>query len=97
MVSPTNGLPYHEWLIEFESPPKNLLLFEKTIDKYLQEKNSYYKDLIKGNVLRSLKITLISKMDLENTCNLLVNSVVKIRSLGFQTTEKLLINYYVYE
>ena len=61
MVSPTNGLPYHEWLIEFESPPKDLLLFEKTIDKYLQEKNSYYKDLIKGGVLRSLKITLISK------------------------------------
>ena len=61
MVNPTNGLPYHEWLIEFESPPKNLLLFEKTIDKYLQEKNSYYKDLIKGSVLRSLKITLISK------------------------------------
>ena len=61
MVRPTNGLPYHEWLIEFESPPKDLLLFEKTIDDYLQEKNSYYKDLIKGKVLRSLKITLISK------------------------------------
>ncbi|MBR76729.1 MAG: hypothetical protein CMD36_02260 [Flavobacteriales bacterium] len=61
MVNPTNGLPYHEWLIEFESPPKDLLLFEKTIDDYLQEKNSYYKDLIKGKVLRSLKITLINK------------------------------------
>ena len=61
MISPTNGLPYHEWLIEFESPPEDLMLFEKTIDDYLQEKNSYYKDLIKGKVLRSLKITLISK------------------------------------
>ena len=38
-----------------------MLLFEKTIDDYLQEKNSYYKDLIKGKVLRSLKITLINK------------------------------------
>tara|TARA_B100001564_G_scaffold359579_1_gene381922 strand:+ start:934 stop:2421 length:1488 start_codon:yes stop_codon:yes gene_type:complete len=61
MVSPTSGLPYHEWLIEFERPPKDMLLFEKTIDNCLQEKNSYYKDLIKGKVLRSLKITLISK------------------------------------
>ena len=61
MISPTKGLPYHEWLIEFESPPEDLLLFEKTIDDCLQEKNSYYKDLIKGKVLRSLKITLISK------------------------------------
>lgn len=61
MISPTKGLPYHEWLIEFESPPEDLMLFEKTIDDCLQEKNSYYKDLIKGKVLRSLKITLISK------------------------------------
>ncbi len=61
VVSPTSGLPYHEWLIEFESPPKDLRLFEKTIDDSLQEKNSYYKDLIKGKVLKSLKITLISK------------------------------------
>jgi len=61
VVSPTSGLPYHEWLIEFESPPKDLRLFEKTIDDSLQEKNSYYKDLIKGKVLQSLKITLISK------------------------------------
>lgn len=60
-VNPTSGLPYHEWLIEFETPPKDILLFEKTIDNFLQEKNSYYKDLIKGKVLRSLKITLISK------------------------------------
>ena len=60
-VNPTQGLPYHEWLIEFETPPKDLLLFEKTIDDYLQEKNPYYQDLIKGSVLKSLKITLISK------------------------------------
>ena len=38
MVSPTSGLPYHEWLIEFERPPGDLPLFEKTIDDYLQEK-----------------------------------------------------------
>lgn len=61
MVNPTSGLPYHEWLIEFKTPPKDIFLFEKTIDNCLQEKNSYYKDLIKGKVLRSLKITLISK------------------------------------
>ena len=61
MVNPTSGLPYHEWLVEFKSPPKDLLLFEKTIDDCLQEKNPYYKDLIIGGVLRPLKISLISK------------------------------------
>ena len=66
MVNPTSGLPYHEWLIEFETPPKDILLFEKAVDNYLQEKNSYYKDLIKGKVLRSLKITLISKNGFRN-------------------------------
>ena len=60
-INPSTGLPYHEWLIEFKTPPKDLPLFEKTINNYLQSKNSYYKDLIEGKVLRPLKITLISK------------------------------------
>ena len=60
-VNPKEGLPYHEWLIEFEKEPNDLEVFSEIIDKNLQQHNSYYKDLIKGNVLRPLKITTVSK------------------------------------
>ena len=60
-VNPKNGLPYHEWLIEFEKEPEKLNDFKLLVDENLQKQNSYYKDLILGNVLRPLEITLISK------------------------------------
>ncbi len=49
-------LPYHQWLIEFESEPKDFQKLEETIDELMQEQNSYYKDLIEGKVLQKLKI-----------------------------------------
>ena len=58
-ITPKKGLPYHEWLIEFEAAPKDLEAFAKSIDLELQKQNSYYSDLIKGKVLQSLKISLI--------------------------------------
>ncbi|MBR9913553.1 MAG: GH3 auxin-responsive promoter family protein [Algicola sp.] len=60
-INPDSGLPYHEWLIEFEGEPNNLEALEKSIDKALQNQNSYYQDLIIGKVLRPLKITQIQK------------------------------------
>ncbi len=60
-VNPKSGLPFHEWLIEFEKKPKSLSDFQALIDTSLQKQNSYYKDLISGNVLRPLKITLVKK------------------------------------
>ena len=50
-------LPYHEWFIEFEKEPEDLNSFAEKIDKALQEQNSYYFDLIEGNILQRLKIT----------------------------------------
>lgn len=47
---------YHEWLVEFDTLPQNLNRFTQTVDHHLQKKNSYYADLIKGNVLQPLKI-----------------------------------------
>ncbi|WP_282134877.1 GH3 auxin-responsive promoter family protein [Seonamhaeicola maritimus] len=60
-INPKEGLPYHEWFIEFENEPENLLAFAKKIDESLQKQNSYYFDLIKGNVLQTLKITVVKK------------------------------------
>jgi hypothetical protein len=60
-INPESGLPYHEWFIEFENEPENLLAFAKKIDESLQRQNSYYFDLIQGNVLQPLIITKVKK------------------------------------
>lgn len=65
-VNPKEGLPYHEWLIEFEQPPKNIEEFRKTLDLELRKRNTYYDDLISGNVLQPLKITLLKKNAFQN-------------------------------
>ena len=65
-VNPKNGLPYHEWLIEFESQPENLAVFTKMLDDELQNLNTYYKDLISGGILKPLQITTIPKNGFRN-------------------------------
>ena len=55
-VNPESGLPYHEWFIEFENAPENIEDLASKIDKALRLKNTYYDDLITGNVLRKLVI-----------------------------------------
>ncbi|WP_296378192.1 GH3 auxin-responsive promoter family protein [Winogradskyella sp.] len=65
-INPEDGLPFHEWFIEFEKEPEDFEIFSKTIDTSLQSQNSYYKDLIIGNVLQPLKITRIKKEGFKN-------------------------------
>ena len=76
-VNPKCGLPYHEWFIEFDSAPKNIHEFGLLIDSFLQKQNPYYKDLISGNILKPLKITLVQK-------NGFVNYMSSIGKLGGQ-------------
>ena len=54
-------LPYHEWLVEFENPPEQLEEVERTLDKAMQNQNSYYYDLIQGKILQPLKIKVLAK------------------------------------
>ena len=54
-------LPYHEWLVEFESAPENLQEVVHFLDTEMQNQNSYYFDLIEGKVLQPLKITSLKK------------------------------------
>jgi len=56
-ASPASGLPYHEWLVAFENEPAEMAQFISILDENLQQQNSYYKDLIVGKVLQTLKIT----------------------------------------
>ena len=60
-INPVEGLPYHEWFIEFENEPKNEIQFIENLEQSLQQQNSYYFDLIEGKVLRTLKITRVKK------------------------------------
>ena len=61
-VNPSAGeLPYHEWFIEFEKAPEDIMNFRNTLDKSLQQQNSYYFDLIEGNILQPVKITKVPK------------------------------------
>lgn len=60
-VNPDQGLPYHEWFIEFEKEPLDLESFRQELDKQLRNKNTYYNDLISGNVLQVLKVTKLHK------------------------------------
>ena len=65
-IAPSEGLPYHEWFIEFEKPPSDIEKFEIKIDQALQLQNSYYLDLIQGKVLQPLKITQVKKDGFQN-------------------------------
>src|SRR5690606_9238841 len=61
-TAPTPGeLPYHEWFIEFEREPSDKGLFAKIIEDNMIRQNSYYQDLIAGNILQPLKITPIEQ------------------------------------
>ena len=60
-VSEGEGKSYHEWFIEFENKPEDISIFSKRLDETLMNKNSYYADLIQGNILRPLKITPIRR------------------------------------
>ncbi len=55
------GLPYHEWLVEFDEFPKDMGVVESTLDAYMRDQNSYYLDLIEGGVLQQLKIKTLPK------------------------------------
>lgn len=61
VIPPEGGLPYHEWFIEFVQPPKELDAFAAALDKAMQQKNSYYHDLIAGKILQPLHIRLVQK------------------------------------
>ncbi len=60
-VTPSEGLPHHEWLVEFSNPPTDLQAFSLKLDEHLRKLNVYYDDLITGNILRSLKITSLKR------------------------------------
>lgn len=56
LVNNPNGLPCHQWFVEFKQRPSHPEAFAEQLDKALQEKNIYYKDLIKGKILQKAMV-----------------------------------------
>ena len=61
MVTQDKGKSYHEWFVEFEEDPQDLAAFAATVDEHMREKNIYYDDLIRGNILKPLVIRPLKK------------------------------------
>ncbi|MBV6405921.1 MAG: GH3 auxin-responsive promoter family protein [Flavobacteriales bacterium] len=60
-TAPAEGLPYHEWHIEFAAAPADMARFAAAVDQALQRRNPYYRDLIVGKVLRPLVLRALPR------------------------------------
>ncbi len=60
-INPKEGLPHHQWFIEFEKLPKDKEVFCLELDNQLRNLNTYYNDLVTGNVLKPLVICVVKK------------------------------------
>ena len=60
-INPKEGLPFHEWFVEFDHTPKDISSFAAIIDDSMQRQNIYYKDLLEGNILRPAVISCVAK------------------------------------
>ncbi|MGB5982559.1 MAG: GH3 auxin-responsive promoter family protein [Nonlabens sp.] len=58
-LSPEEGLPYHEWFVEFGKTPEDLNKFAEILDREMREQNTYYDDLITGKILQPLKVRIV--------------------------------------
>jgi hypothetical protein len=59
LVDNPEGKPCHEWFIEFGKIPSSLEHFRIELDNQLCERNSYYRDLIRGDVIQPLIIRVM--------------------------------------
>ena len=60
-VEPARGLPYHEWFVEFSTPPVDENDFALALDLAMVKRNLYYSDLIDGKVLRPLVLRQVNE------------------------------------
>lgn len=59
LVSAGQGASRHQWLVAFARPPHDLEAFEKELDLQLRQRNTYYDDLIAGNILAPLQVVVL--------------------------------------
>ena len=52
---------YHEWFVEFATPPEDLAHFSVQLDAALQRQNTYYADLREGKMLLQAKVNVLQQ------------------------------------
>lgn len=77
IIEQGQGKSYHEWFIEFEQDPADLEAFSALVNNNLRERNIYYDDLIRGQVLRPLVVRKLRK-------NAFIDYMKSIGKLGGQ-------------
>ena len=60
------NLPCHEWCVELETSDFNIKEFSNRLNSALCNKNIYYRDLIKGKILKELEIVVVKKGAFKN-------------------------------
>lgn len=75
MINPPEGeLPYHQWFVELDGEPVDVTEFARVLDVEMTRQNTYYNDLISGQILQPLKITLVQP----NGFNAYMDSIGKL-------------------
>ncbi|MEO6549090.1 MAG: GH3 auxin-responsive promoter family protein [Ferruginibacter sp.] len=59
VIAQDGSKSYHEWMIEFANTPADIDAFAMKVDNQLRSKNVYYDDLVGGNILDHLHISVI--------------------------------------
>ncbi len=55
-INPNKGQSMHQWYVSFAKEPNDLQAFAEVLDTKLCKLNTYYDDLIVGNILKKLEI-----------------------------------------
>ncbi len=58
-IAPENGLPHHEWYIEFDEKPNDEALFVQKIQEKLCAQNMCYSDLVVADAIAAPKIIAV--------------------------------------
>ncbi len=59
LVDNPDGLPCHQWFVEFSKKPEDVQRFATVLDQKMQEQNPYYKDLVSGNILQPALVEML--------------------------------------
>ena len=68
-INPIQGLPYHEWFVEFIKKPVDFSGFCDHLDNCIRKQNIYYNDLIKDFVIRPLVVNCVKVGGFNNYMN----------------------------
>lgn len=61
LIHNPDGLPCHQWFVEFKRQPCKMDEFSRILDEVMQRKNTYYKDLIKGHILQPAMVIKVPR------------------------------------